>query len=170
MRCRAHAATLCRCRRPGLLPEPHCAAPPRLPMLAARRPRPACARVDNHNGNTRVAGRVPMSPHHLMRCALTAAVVMATPALAQAPAPSPANPWFAAAPFPEPSEEVLSATANNKLYVFAGLAPGWKPKSLVFEYDPASNQWGKQKPMKLPSHHVAFASLNNKIYAFGGFM
>jgi N-acetylneuraminic acid mutarotase len=75
-----------------------------------------------------------------------------------------------AAPFPEPSEEVLSASANNKLYVFAGLAPGWKPKSLVFEYDAASNQWGKKKPMKLATHHVAFASLNNKIYAFGGFM
>src|SRR5262249_60239020 len=62
------------------------------------------------------------------------------------------------------------ATANNKLYVFAGLAPGWKPKSLVFEFDPASNQWAKKKPMKLASHHVAFASLNNKIYAFGGFV
>src|SRR5262245_37655669 len=111
-----------------------------------------------------------MSPHHLMRCAFAAAVVMATPALAQPPAPSPANPWFTAAAFPEPSEEVLSATANNKLYVFAGLAPVWKPKALVFEYDPASNQWGKKKPMKLPSHHVAFASLNNKIYAFGGFV
>ena len=111
-----------------------------------------------------------MSPRHLMRCAFAAVVVMATPSLAQPPAPSPANPWFTAAAFPEPSEEVLSATANNKLYVFAGLAPVWKPKALVFEYDPASNQWGKKKPMKLPSHHVAFASLNNKIYAFGGFV
>jgi len=110
-----------------------------------------------------------MSLHHLMRHALAAAALMATPALAQSPAPTPANPWFMAAPFPEPSEEVLSATANNKLYVFAGLAPGWKPKSLIFEYDPASNQWSKKKPMKLASHHVAFASLNNKIYAFGGF-
>jgi N-acetylneuraminic acid mutarotase len=73
------------------------------------------------------------------------------------------------APFPEPSEEVLGATANGKLYVFAGLAPGWKPKALVYEYDPAANQWTKKKPMRLPSHHVSFASLNNKIYAFGGF-
>jgi len=105
-----------------------------------------------------------------MRCAFAAAVVIATPALAQAPAPTPANPWTMAAAFPEASEEVLSATANNKLYVFAGLAPVWKPKALVFEYDPMSNQWGKKKPMKLASHHVAFASLNNKIYAFGGFV
>ena len=115
-----------------------------------------------------------MSPLRHLRYAVAAVTVivavMAVPALAQSPAPTPANPWFMAAAFPEASEEVLSATANNKLYVFAGLAPVWKPKALVFEYDPASNQWGKKKPMKLASHHVAFASLNNKIYAFGGFV
>jgi N-acetylneuraminic acid mutarotase len=111
-----------------------------------------------------------MPAHRLMRCAFAAAALMAAPAFAQAPAPSPANPWFMAAPFPEPSEEVLSATANNKLYVFAGLAPGFKPRGLVFEYDPASNQWSKKKPMKVATHHVAFTSLNNKIYAFGGFV
>ena len=80
-----------------------------------------------------------------------------------------ANPWFQGAPFPEASEEVLGATAGGKLYVFAGLAPVWKPKAMVYEYDPASNQWAKKRPMRLPSHHVAFATLNNKIYAFGGF-
>jgi N-acetylneuraminic acid mutarotase len=107
--------------------------------------------------------------------ALTGAALLtlcAPAALAQAPAPSgptAANPWIMGAPFPEPSEEVLGATANGKLYVFAGLAPGWKPKALVYEYDPAANQWTKKKPMRLPSHHVSFASLNNKIYAFGGF-
>ena len=111
-----------------------------------------------------------MSPLRHLRYAVAAVAVIAMPALAQSPAPTPANPWFMAAAFPEASEEVLSATANNKLYVFAGLAPVWKPKALVFEYDPASNQWGKKKPMKLASHHVAFASLNNKIYAFGGFV
>jgi N-acetylneuraminic acid mutarotase len=73
------------------------------------------------------------------------------------------------APFPEASEEVLGATAGGKMYVFAGLAPGWKPKALVFEYDPAANQWAKKRPMRLASHHVAFTSLGDKIYAFGGF-
>ena len=91
-------------------------------------------------------------------------------AVAQAPAaPTAANPWVQGAPFPEASEEVLGATAGGKLYVFAGLAPGWKPRAMVFEFDPASNQWAKKRPMRLPSHHVAFATLNNKIYAFGGF-
>jgi len=85
------------------------------------------------------------------------------------PAPTATNPWSVLAPFPEPSEEVLGAVAGGKLYVFCGLAPGWKPKALVYEYDPAANAWTKKKPMALPSHHVAFASLNDKIYAFGGF-
>jgi N-acetylneuraminic acid mutarotase len=113
-----------------------------------------------------------MSSRSVLGLAIVAAMAAgwAAPVLAQAPAaPTPANPWFMAAPFPEPSEEVLGATANGRLYVFAGLAPGWKPKAMVFEFDPASNQWSKKKPMRLATHHVAFASLNNKIYAFGGF-
>jgi N-acetylneuraminic acid mutarotase len=95
----------------------------------------------------------------------------AAAALGQAPLPTPsaAHPWVQGAPFPEPSEEVLGAAAGGKLYVFAGLAPGWKPKALVFEYDPQSNQWTKKQPMRLASHHVAFTTLNNKIYGFGGF-
>jgi len=104
--------------------------------------------------------------------ALIAAIWLAPAAFAQAPAPaapSAANPWFQGAPFPDASEEVLGATAGGKVYVFAGLAPGWKPKAMVYEYDPAANQWTKNRPMRLASHHVAFATLNNKIYAFGGF-
>ena len=38
--------------------------------------------------------------------------------------PTAASPWFEAAPFPEPSEELLGATANGRLYALAGLAPG----------------------------------------------
>jgi N-acetylneuraminic acid mutarotase len=100
------------------------------------------------------------------------ALALAPTVRAQTPAPTAptaVNPWFQGAPFPDPSEEVLGATAGGKLYVFAGLAPGWKPKALVYEYDPASNQWTKKRPMRLASHHVAFATLNDKIYAFGGF-
>jgi N-acetylneuraminic acid mutarotase len=98
-------------------------------------------------------------------------VTQAWPAFAQTPPPAPtaANPWVLGAPFPDASEEVLGATASGKLYVFAGLAPGWKPKALVFAYDPGANQWTQKRPMRLPSHHVAFATLNDKIYAFGGF-
>src|ERR1700726_4946042 len=78
--------------------------------------------------------------------------------------------WDRKAPFPDPSEEVLGMAAGGKMYVFAGLAPVWKPKALVYEYDPASDKWAEKKKMALPSHHVAFAESRGKIYAFGGFV
>src|SRR5262249_56099801 len=112
-----------------------------------------------------------MPTQRLMCYAMAAAALAAfgARALAQSPAPTPANPWVTLAPFPDPSEEVLAATANNKLYVFAGLAPVWKPKALVFEYDPATNQWTKKQPMKLPSHHVALPTPNTNISTFAAF-
>ena len=77
--------------------------------------------------------------------------------------------WTTLAPFPEPAEEILGTAAAGRMYVFAGLAPVWKPIGLVYEYDPATNQWTKKKPMALPSHHVAFTEYHGKIYGFGGF-
>ena len=77
--------------------------------------------------------------------------------------------WSRVAPFPDPSEELWGASAGGKLYVFGGLAPGWKPKGYVYEYDPDSDTWTKKKNMPLLSHHVAAAELNGKIYMFGGF-
>jgi N-acetylneuraminic acid mutarotase len=114
-----------------------------------------------------------LSRRQVLLAGATTAIVSATSAAHAQPqpasAPTPANPWTVLAPFPDASEEVLGAVAGGKLYVFCGLAPGWKPKALVYEYDPATNAWTKKKPMALPSHHVAFASLNDKIFAFGGF-
>jgi len=78
--------------------------------------------------------------------------------------------WEHKAPFPDPSEEVLGIGARGKMYVFAGLAPIWKPKGLVYEYDPATDKWTKKKPMARPSHHLALAEYQGKIYAFGGFV
>jgi N-acetylneuraminic acid mutarotase len=78
--------------------------------------------------------------------------------------------WVKLAPFPEPSEELLGASAGGRMYVFCGLAPGWKPKGLVYEYDPAGDKWTKRKPMPLASHHVSFTEYKGKIYAFGGFV
>jgi len=78
--------------------------------------------------------------------------------------------WRNVAPFPEPREELLGASAGGKLYVFSGLIPLWKPAGVVYEYDPAADKWTKKKPMALPAHHVALASYNNKVYAFGGFV
>jgi N-acetylneuraminic acid mutarotase len=78
--------------------------------------------------------------------------------------------WLKLAPFPQPAEEISGAAAGGKMYVFAGLAPVWKPVGMVYEYNPVTNQWTKKEPMALPSHHVAFATYGNKIYAFGGFV
>jgi N-acetylneuraminic acid mutarotase len=78
--------------------------------------------------------------------------------------------WTKLAPFPEPAEELLGASANGKLYVFCGLAPGWQPMGMVYEYDPATDKWTKKKPMPLASHHVSFTEHKGKIYAFGGFV
>src|SRR5204863_6207515 len=62
------------------------------------------------------------------------------------------------------------AAAGGKMYVFCGLAPGWKPIGMAYEYDPATDKWIKKKPMPLLSHHVAFTEYRGKIYAFGGFV
>jgi N-acetylneuraminic acid mutarotase len=78
--------------------------------------------------------------------------------------------WAKLAPFPEAAEEILGVTAGGKLYVFCGLAPGWKPIGMVYEYDPASDKWTRKKPMPLASHHVSFTEHNGKIYVFGGFV
>jgi N-acetylneuraminic acid mutarotase len=78
--------------------------------------------------------------------------------------------WIKLAPFPDPSEELLGAAAGGKMYVFCGLGPAWKPKGLVYEYDPAGDKWTQKRPMALPSHHVAFAEYRGRIYAFGGFV
>jgi len=111
--------------------------------------------------------------HVLVAFAGAALLASAAPTVrAQAPgaaAPTAINPWAVLAPFPEPAEELLGATAGGKLYIFCGLGPGWTPLALVYEFDPAANSWTKKKPMALPSHHVAFTVLNGKIYAFGGF-
>src|ERR1700719_3584958 len=113
------------------------------------------------------AGSVALAAATLLLAVVFAEFVPQT--LAQTADPA-KQPWLRLAAFPVPSEELLGAGANGKLYVFAGLAPGWKPRALVYEYDPATDKWTKKKPMALPSHHVAFASLDDKIYAFGGFV
>jgi N-acetylneuraminic acid mutarotase len=83
--------------------------------------------------------------------------------------PAQAQTWARRAPFPEASEELYGIASGGRLYVFCGLAPGWKPKALVFEYDPGRDTWTRKKNMPLPSHHVALAEIGGKIYVVGGF-
>jgi N-acetylneuraminic acid mutarotase len=116
-----------------------------------------------------------MSRHaHPLRLALGATLAtiaavlclsLCLPATAQAQ-----GKWTKLAAFPEPAEELLGVASGGKMYVFCGLAPGWKPIGMVYEYDPATDKWSKKKPMPLLSHHVAFTEYRGKIYAFGGFV
>src|SRR5262249_32664271 len=95
-------------------------------------PCPARASARRHEAKLRnqSAGEVKLTRMRLCHLggALLAPRWFAPAASAQAPAPAPTagNPWFQGAPFPDASEEVLGATAGGKVYVFAGLAPGWK--------------------------------------------
>ena len=70
--------------------------------------------------------------------------------------------WVKLAPFPQPAEEISGAAAGGKMYVFAGLAPVWKPVGMVYEYDPATNQLDEEKadgaafaPCRLHRHTTA---------------
>src|SRR5260370_7532527 len=74
--------------------------------------------------------------------------------------------WVKLAPFPEPAEEISGAEARGKMYVFAGLAPLWKPLGMVYDYNPASNRWAKKQKLALPSHHLAFTPPNTTFHPF----
>jgi N-acetylneuraminic acid mutarotase len=100
----------------------------------------------------------------LMR--LTVAALLAASFLVSA---AHAQKWGRLAPFPEASEELYGVAVNDKLYAFGGLAPGWTPKGLMYEYDPDGDTWTKKKNMALALHHPAWVALNGKIYLFGGF-
>jgi N-acetylneuraminic acid mutarotase len=104
-----------------------------------------------------------------MRTRVAGALLVMAMAVASWTTAAEAQKWSRAAPFPEASEELYGIAAGGKLHVFGGLAPGWKPKGLVYEYDPARDAWTKRKPMPLLSHHVALAEVAGKIYVLGGF-
>src|SRR5918996_362456 len=78
--------------------------------------------------------------------AVVVLLMMSGPAMAET-----SGKWIKGAPFPEPSEELVGASAGGKFYVFGGLGPGWIPQGLVYEYDPAGDKWRKKQPMALPS-------------------
>lgn len=90
-------------------------------------------------------------------------------ALLFAAAPASAQKWVTAAPIPQGAEEVYGIASGGKMYVFGGLAPGWKPIGLVMEYDPATDRWTRKRDMPAYQHHVALAELNGRIYMFGGY-
>ncbi len=104
---------------------------------------------------------------NLIRWSRLLVIVVAATCLWASPAT--AQKWSRLAAFPEASEELYGIASGGKLHVFGGLATGWKPKALVYEYDPGRDAWTKKRGMPLPSHHVALAEIGGKIYVIGGF-
>ena len=103
------------------------------------------------------------------RLALATALALSVLLGAALPDAAHAQKWSSAAPIPVGAEEVYGIAAGGKLYVFGGLAPGWKPMGMVFEYDPAGDRWTRKRDKPAFLHHVALATVNGKIYMFGGF-
>jgi hypothetical protein len=93
--------------------------------------------------------------------AVSLSLLPATPAHTQ-------GKWTKLATFPEPAEELLGVAAGGKMYVFCGLAPGWKPIGLVYEYDPASNAWMVLPSMPVARHGLAGAVVGNRLHMVSG--
>src|SRR5215470_13616596 len=106
---------------------------------------------------------MPIDLRRLLGAALIAAAC-ATPAAAQAPQ----GPWLTLSPFPVPSEEVLGAAANGKMYVFAGFKlpesgpAAWDPIDNAWEYDPAADTWKALAPLPTRRGAASAAVLNGK--------
>lgn len=96
-----------------------------------------------------------------LAAAVVALVLLTGPALAQK--------WVTAAPVPQGAEEVYGIATGGKFYMFGGLAPGWKPIGMVFEYDPATDRWTRKRDMPAYQHHVSLAEHDGRIYMFGGY-
>src|SRR5213595_1512952 len=59
--------------------------------------------------------------------------------------------WTKLAAFPEPAEELLGASAGGKMYVFCGLAPGWKPIVFVHHADRLPSRSETAEHVHLPA-------------------
>ena len=75
-----------------------------------------------------------MNPHaRPLRFVLAAAFAAMATALCMSATAHAQGKWTKLAAFPEPAEELLGAAAGGRMYVFCGLAPGWKPIGMVYE-------------------------------------
>ena len=95
----------------------------------------------------------------LVRTAMIALLLIVAPVEAQTP-----DKWVKGAPFPEPSEELVGASADGEFYVFGGLGPGWIPQGLVYEYDLTVVK------ARMPTERSggAWAVYKGRIYVAGG--
>jgi N-acetylneuraminic acid mutarotase len=105
-----------------------------------------------------------------MRAAITAAILVATGALATNSAVAQGK-WTSLKPIPQGEEEVYGTAAGGKLYVLGGLGifPGWEPKQMLWSFDPASSEWTRLPNIPEGIHHPGFAAVGDKLYSVGGF-
>ena len=99
-----------------------------------------------------------------LRAALAAAMIMISAGAAHAQK----GHWIKGAPFPEPSQEIGGTAVDGRIVIFGGLIDGQIPKSIVWQYDSATDKWTKKKDMPLAAHHLASVGYKGKLYVFGG--
>src|SRR5947207_1333299 len=76
--------------------------------------------------------------------------------------------WSAAAPLPEPIQELSAAVLHGKIYVAGGIDRTGQATAAAFRYDPAANQWERIADLPAPRHHMPLAVVGDTLYAVGG--
>src|SRR6266699_1798819 len=76
--------------------------------------------------------------------------------------------WSAAAPLPEPIQELSAAVLHGKIYVAGGIDRTGQATAAAFRYDPAANHWERIADLPAPRHHMPLAVVGDTLYAVGG--
>src|SRR5881409_3437062 len=76
--------------------------------------------------------------------------------------------WSAAAPLPEPIQELSAAVLHGKIYVAGGIDRTGQATAAAFRYDPAANHWERIADLPVPRHHMPLAVVGDTLYAVGG--
>src|SRR2546425_7355177 len=76
--------------------------------------------------------------------------------------------WSAAAPLPEPIQELSAAGLHGKIYVAGGIDRTGRPTAAAFRYDPAANRWERIADLPAARHHMPLAVASDTLYAVGG--
>src|SRR5436853_875112 len=74
----------------------------------------------------------------------------------------------AAAPLPEPIQELSAAVLHGKIYVAGGIDRTGQASAAAFRYDPAANRWERIADLPAPRHHMPLAVVGDTLYAVGG--
>ena len=76
--------------------------------------------------------------------------------------------WSAAAPLPEPIQELSAAVLHGKIYVAGGIDGSGRPTAVAFRYDSTLNHWERIADLPVARHHMPLAVVGETLYAVGG--